>query len=110
MSPARVCRRRSWSCARTGAARQKKLEYLAPNRVMLVYEMPLERDHLRLLRQAQVASRSGYASLDYELIGYRESDLVKLDILVNGEPVDALSLIVHKDKALRPRQACSSRS
>jgi GTP-binding protein LepA len=56
-------------------------------------------DH-RLLRPAQVRTK-GYASLDYELIGYREGDLVKLEILLNGEPVDALSFIVARDKAPR---------
>jgi GTP-binding protein LepA len=77
---------------------QKKLEYVTPTRVMIVYEMPLNEVILDFFDKLKSVSR-GYASLDYQFIGYRESDLVKLDILVNGEPLDALSLIVHKDKA-----------
>jgi GTP-binding protein LepA len=77
---------------------QKKLEYVAANRVMIVYEMPLNEVILDFFDKLKSISR-GYASLDYQFIGYRESDLVKMDILVNGEPLDALSLIVHKDKA-----------
>ncbi|HEX2123289.1 MAG TPA: translation elongation factor 4 [Thermoanaerobaculia bacterium] len=77
---------------------QKKLEYVASNRVMLVYEMPLNEVILDFFDKLKSISR-GYASLDYQFIGYRESDLVKMDILVNGEPLDALSLIVHRDKA-----------
>jgi GTP-binding protein LepA len=77
---------------------QKKLEYVASNRVMLVYEMPLNEVILDFFDKLKSISR-GYASLDYQFIGYRESDLVKMDVLVNGEPLDALSLIVHKDKA-----------
>jgi GTP-binding protein LepA len=78
--------------------RQKKLEYVSSNRVMLVYEMPLNEVILDFFDKLKSISR-GYASLDYQFIGYRESDLVKMDVLVNGEPLDALSLIVHKDKA-----------
>jgi GTP-binding protein LepA len=77
---------------------QKKLEYVSANRVMIVYEMPLNEVILDFFDRLKSISR-GYASLDYQFIGYRESDLVKMDILVNGEPLDALSLIVHKDKA-----------
>jgi len=77
---------------------QKKLEYVAANRVMIVYEMPLNEVILDFFDKLKSISR-GYASLDYQFIGYRESELVKMDILVNGEPLDALSLIVHKDKA-----------
>ncbi|MEO6259677.1 MAG: translation elongation factor 4 [Thermoanaerobaculia bacterium] len=77
---------------------QKKLEYVSSNRVMIVYEMPLNEVILDFFDKLKSVSR-GYASLDYQLKGYRESDLVKMDILVNGEPLDALSLIVHKDKA-----------
>ena len=77
---------------------QKKLEYIGANRVMIVYEMPLNEVILDFFDKLKSISR-GYASLDYQPIGYRESDLVKMDILVNGEPLDALSLIVHKDKA-----------
>ena len=77
---------------------QKKLEYVSANRVMIVYEMPLNEVILDFFDKLKSISR-GYASLDYQFIGYRESDLVKMDVLVNGEPLDALSLIVHKDKA-----------
>lgn len=77
---------------------QKKLEYVSSNRVMLVYEMPLNEVILDFFDKLKSISR-GYASLDYQFIGYRESELVKMDVLVNGEPLDALSLIVHKDKA-----------
>ncbi|MBV8519023.1 MAG: elongation factor 4 [Acidobacteria bacterium] len=77
---------------------QKKLEYVSANRVMIVYDMPLNEVILDFFDKLKSISR-GYASLDYSFIGYRESDLVKMDILVNGEPLDALSLIVHKDKA-----------
>ncbi|HEX8155274.1 MAG TPA: translation elongation factor 4 [Thermoanaerobaculia bacterium] len=77
---------------------QKKLEYVSANRVMLVYDMPLNEVILDFFDKLKSISR-GYASLDYQYIGYREGDLVKMDILVNGEPLDALSLIVHKDKA-----------
>ena len=77
---------------------QKKMEYVSSNRVMIVYDMPLNEVILDFFDKLKSISR-GYASLDYQFIGYRESDLVKMDILVNGEPLDALSLIVHKDKA-----------
>ena len=77
---------------------QKKLEYVAANRVMIVYDMPLNEVILDFFDKLKSISR-GYASLDYQFIGYRESDLVKMDILVNGEALDALSLIVHKEKA-----------
>jgi GTP-binding protein LepA len=74
------------------------MEYLADGRVILTYEMPLIEviiDYFDRLK----SSTKGYASLDYEVIGYREGDLVKLEILLNGEPVDALSSIVARDKA-----------
>ena len=77
---------------------QKKLEYVSSNRVLIVYDMPLNEVILDFFDKLKSISR-GYASLDYQFIGYRASDLVKLDILVNGEPLDALSLIVHRDKA-----------
>jgi len=77
---------------------QKKLEYVSSNRVMLMYEMPLNEVILDFFDKLKSISR-GYASLDYQFVGYRESDLVKMDILINGEPLDALSLIVHKEKA-----------
>jgi GTP-binding protein LepA len=77
---------------------QKKLEYVSANRVMIVFEMPLNEVILDFFDKLKSISR-GYASLDYQFIGYRKSDLVKMDVLVNGEPLDALSLIIHEDKA-----------
>jgi len=77
---------------------QKKLEYVGANRVMLVYDMPLNEVILDFFDKLKSISR-GYASLDYQFVGYRTGDLVKMDILVNGEELDALSLIVHRDKA-----------
>src|SRR2546421_5043449 len=77
---------------------QKGFEYITTNRVMLTYELPLNEIVLDFYDRLKSVSR-GYASLDYNLEGYRESDLVKLDILVAGEPVDALSLIMHRDTA-----------
>jgi GTP-binding protein LepA len=74
------------------------MEYLDPTRVLMTFEMPLA--ELIVDYYDQLKSRTaGYASLDYEESGYRPADLVKLDVLVNGEPVDALSLITHRDKA-----------
>src|SRR5207244_13653241 len=73
---------------------QKKFEYVTKDRVMLVYELPLNEIVLDFYDRLKSVSR-GYASLDYHLSGYKESKLVKLDVLVSGEPVDALSLILH---------------
>jgi GTP-binding protein LepA len=76
----------------------ENMEYLDPNRVVLHFEMPLA--ELIVDYFDQLKSRSqGYASMDYEELGYRPANLAKVDILVNGEPVDALSMIVHRDKA-----------
>ncbi|WP_251422190.1 translation elongation factor 4 [Veillonella agrestimuris] len=76
----------------------QSMEYLDETRVSVVYHLPLSEiiyDYFDKLKSAT----KGYASLDYELIGYQQSPMVKMDILLNGDPVDALSIIVHKDRA-----------
>ena len=77
---------------------QKALEYLASDRVLITYELPFAEVVLDFYDRLKTMSR-GYASLDYHVTGFWESPLVKMDILVNGEPVDALSLIVHRETA-----------
>jgi GTP-binding protein LepA len=77
---------------------QKKFEYIGGGRVMLMYEMPLNEIVMDFYDRLKSSSR-GYASLDYHLAGYRVSKMVRLDVLVAGEPVDALSMIVHADFA-----------
>ncbi|WP_456437254.1 translation elongation factor 4 [Desulfurobacterium sp.] len=79
---------------------QKGFSYLDQTRVELQYDMPLSEILFDFFDKLKSVSR-GYASFDYELIGYKPSDLVKLDILINGKPIDALSVIVHKDKAYK---------
>ena len=75
-----------------------KMEYPAPGRVMLHYELPLSEIIMDFFDQLKSRTK-GYASFDYELAGYKPSELVKLDIQINSEPVDSLSFITHKDKA-----------
>ena len=76
----------------------KNMEYITPERVRVEYEMPLSEILLDFFDRLKSRTK-GYASFDYEFSDYRESDLVKLDILLNGKPVDALSCIIHRDKA-----------
>ncbi len=87
---------------------QKKFEYLGGGRVMLTYELPLNEIVLDFYDRLKSCSR-GYASLDYHFSGYRASPMVKLDVLVAGEPVDALSIIVHKEFAFERGKELISR-
>ena len=87
---------------------QKTLEYLASDRVLVTYELPFNEVVLDFYDKLKTISR-GYASLDYHVTGYWPSPLVKLDILVNGEPVDALSIIVHRDMAYDRGRALASK-
>jgi len=87
---------------------QKGFEYITSNRVMLTYELPLNEIVLDFYDRLKSTSR-GYASLDYHLAGYWESDLVKLDVLVAGEPVDALSLVLHRDTAAAKGRALATK-
>jgi GTP-binding protein LepA len=77
---------------------QKDFVYIGKDRIMVTYEFPLN-EILWDFYDKLKSSSSGYASMDYEFLGYRGSKLTKLDILLNGEPVDALSMIVHKERA-----------
>ena len=76
----------------------KKMDYISSQRIHLTYELPLAEVLYDFFNKIKSISQ-GYASFDYEFKDYRESPLIKLDVLVNGQPVDALALIVHKDKA-----------
>ena len=75
-----------------------KMEYVDEQRVLLTYQMPLAELIVDFYDQLKTRTQ-GYASLDYHYAEYREADLVKLDVLVNGQPVDALSMILHRDRA-----------
>jgi GTP-binding protein LepA len=77
---------------------QKNIEYPTPDRALITYEMPLAELMSDFYDRLKSVSR-GYASMDYEWVGYRPSDLVRLDILINGQPVEALSMIVHRSQA-----------
>ena len=77
---------------------QKEIRYLGPKRVMLTYELPLNEIVVDFYDRLKSMSR-GYASMDYEMAGYRQADLVKLDVRINGDVIDAMSMIVHRDKA-----------
>jgi GTP-binding protein LepA len=74
------------------------MEYLSEERVVLLYELPLAEVVVDFYDQLKSRTR-GYASFDYDIVGFREGDLVKLDVLIAGDPVDALSLILHRDSA-----------
>jgi GTP-binding protein LepA len=87
---------------------QKTLEHLASNRVLITYDLPFNEVVLDFYDRLKTISR-GYASLDYHVTGFWESPLVKLDILVNGDPVDALSVIVHRDAAYSRGRALASK-
>src|SRR6187551_3718894 len=87
---------------------QKKLEYLKSDRVLITYELPFNEVVMDFYDKLKTMSR-GYGSLDYHVTGYWESPLVKMDILVNGEPVDALSIIVHRDAAYERGRALVSK-
>jgi len=86
----------------------EKMDYLSETRVALVYALPLAEIVLDFYDQLKSRTK-GYASFDYEMIGYRDSKLSKVDILLNGEPVDALSIIVHRDKAYETGRALVER-
>ena len=86
--------------------RQREVRYLAESRVVIEYELPLSEIVLDFYDRLKSVSR-GYASMEYELLDFRRGSLIKLDVLINGEAIDALSMIVHRDKAYhRGRELC----
>ena len=97
-SPRPTTSARSWSCARARRGVLLGMEYLSADRVEIRYTMPLGEIIFDFFDQLKSRTR-GYASLDYEPAGEQEADLVKVDILLQGQPVDAFSQIVHTDKA-----------
>src|SRR6266508_5999793 len=80
------------------------MDYVDEQRVLLTYQMPLAELIVDFYDQLKTRTQ-GYASLDYHYAEYREADLVKLDVLVNAQPVDALSMIIHQDKAYHQGRA-----
>jgi len=87
---------------------QKRLSYVTKTRVLIAYSLPLNEVVLDFYDKLKSSSR-GYASLDYHFTGWQEGDLIKLDILVNGEPIDALSLVLHREKAFARGQQLTSK-
>lgn len=87
---------------------QNKMEYISDNKVIIEYRLPLNEMVMDFYDKLKSISK-GYASMEYELIGYEEADLVKLDILINTEPVDALSVIVHRSKATTRGRSLASK-
>jgi GTP-binding protein LepA len=77
---------------------QKRMEYVSSNKVMLIYKLPLNETIMDFYDRLKTVTR-GYASFDYEHVGFERADIVKLDVLLNGDPVDALSILMHRDKA-----------
>jgi GTP-binding protein LepA len=86
----------------------KDMKYLTQGRTTITYELPLAEVVTDFFDQMKSRSR-GYASMEYHLIGYRENPLVKLDILINGDPVDSLAMIVHRDKAYNVGRAMAEK-
>jgi GTP-binding protein LepA len=85
---------------------QEKMDYLTQDRVQLIYQIPLNEMVFDFYDRLKTISK-GYASMDYEFFNYQTSKLVKLDIMINGDPVDALSVVLHQDKAaMRGREIC----